>query len=105
MTYNLKDIELMISNLPKYGTISSLDATFTPKRRHVKAKVWHLNFHTRPRKIINCFIEYSHSNQTELELTESSIPFFLRLVRGQFFEDKDVKRLLEISNIETITHS
>jgi len=102
MTYTLEEIELMISDLPRYRRISDLDDLFVPQRRHVEAKAWHLNFHTRPRKIINSLIEHFQENPIiPGSWDESGIPYFLWDVR-QFPEDKDVGRLLQIPNIELV---
>nr|ABZ09107.1 hypothetical protein ALOHA_HF4000APKG6D9ctg2g12 [uncultured marine crenarchaeote HF4000_APKG6D9] len=102
MSYNLDDIELMISNLPLHGKVQSLDQRFSPQRRHIKANAWHLPFHTRPRKIVNCLIQYFQRNLSDIEnksWINSELPFFVWDVR-KFSEDKDVKKLIQIPNIE-----
>jgi len=107
MSYNLDDIELMISNLPMHGKVQSLDQRFFPQRRHIKANAWHLPFHTRPRKIVNCLIQYFQRNPTDIEnksWIDSLIPYFLFDV-NMFSDDRDVRNLLEIPNIKTISHS
>ncbi len=104
MTYSLKDIELMISDLPLHGRVQNLDERFFPKRRHFKAKAWHLPFHTRPRKIINCLIQHFQANPNDIEnksWINSSIPYFLWNAI-EFSEDKDVKRLMQIPNIKCL---
>ena len=97
MTHNQQDIELMISDLPKHRALSSLDESFYPQRRHIKAGGRHLPIPTRPRKIVNCLTEYFQSNPITLDTVwnNSGIPYFLDDVKRQFSEDKDVKELLE----------
>jgi hypothetical protein len=104
MTYSLEDIELMISNLPKHRALSSLDESFTPQRRHLEAGGLHLPIPTRPRKIVNCLIEYFQENpiNSDNSFSDSSgIPYFLWDL-GPFSEDKDVRRLMQIPNIDLI---
>ncbi len=103
MTFSLEDIELMISNLPKHRTISSLDESFSPQRRHLKAGGRHLPISTRSRKIVIVLTEYFQSNLiTPRSWINSGIPYFLWDL-GQFSEDRDVKKLMQISNIEFIS--
>lgn len=103
MTYSLEDIELMISNLPKHRALSSLDESFPPQRRHVEAGGQHLPIPTRPRKIINCLIEHFQENPINPNDFQdgSGIPYFLWDL-GQFSEDKDVERLMQIPNIDLV---
>ena len=103
MTYSLEDTELMISDLT-HAKIQNLDQRFFPRRRHIKANAWHLPFHTRPRKIINSLIQHFQTNPDDIKnksWINSGIPYFLWDVK-KFSEDKDVKRLLEIPNIELV---
>ena len=104
MTYGREDIELMISNLPMHGAGYTLDECFTPQRRHLKAKAWHLPIFTRGRKIINCLIQYFQTNPDDIKnksWINSGIPYFLWDVR-KFSGDRDVRRLLQIPNIELV---
>lgn len=102
MTFSLKDIELMISDLPKHRALSSLDESFTPQRRHLKAGGHHLPIPTRPRKIIIVLTEYFQSNPiTPRSWINSGIPYFLWGL-GPFSKDKDVERLMQIPNIKLV---
>lgn len=101
MTHNQQDIELMISDLPKYRAISSLDTAFPPQRRH-EAGGQHLPILTRPRKIIIVLTEYFQSNPiTPRSWINSGIPYFLWDL-GPFSKDKDVERLMQIPNIKLV---
>ena len=102
MTYSREENELMISDL-LHGRIQNLDEYFTPQRRHIKAKAWHLPFHIRARKIVISLIEYFQNNPINLkeDWSNSGIPFFVWDVR-KFSEDKDVNRLMQIPNIKLI---
>jgi len=103
MTYSLEDIELMISDLPKHRALSSLDESFPPQRRHIKAGGRHLPIPTRPRNIINSLIRHFQNNPISIEndWTNSDIPYFLWDMR-QFSKDQDMKRLMQIPNIELV---
>ena len=102
MTFTLEDIELMISDLPKHRIFSSLDDLFAPQRRHLKTEAWHLPLFTRPRKIVNCLIEQFQNNRIiTRSWIDSGIPYFLWDVK-QFSKDKDVKRLMQIPNLENL---
>jgi hypothetical protein len=102
MAYNLEDIELMISDLPRHRRVSDLDDLFVPQRKRIKANAWHLNFHTRPRKIINSLIEHFQDNPIiSGSWIHSGIPYFLWDLK-QFPGDKDVRRLMQIPNIELV---
>ena len=105
MSYTLDDVEIMLSDFPGFGEFTDLDSQFIPQRKH-QEDGRRLPIPTRPRKIVNILIEFFQEHPIDPNKTwiNSGIPFFLHDVR-RFSEDVDVRKLLAIPNIETITQS
>lgn len=104
MTYIDEDIELMITDMPRNGQISSLHVRFEPQRKHRASTNTRIPFHTRPHKIITSLIDYFQENPIDLEedWTNSGIPYFLWDVKLQHPTDSSVQRLFEIPNVERL---
>lgn len=102
MTYELQDIELMITDMPRDGKIPSLDIALDPQRRHLASRSRRIHLHTRPRKTITSLIDYFQENPIDSELDNSGIPYFLADLKLQYPNDRDVRRLFEIPNIDLL---
>jgi hypothetical protein len=105
MSYNREDIELMITNMPRNGQISSLYVRIEPQRKHRISKNIRIPFHTIPRKIIISLIDYFQEDPNDIKnksWINSGIPYFLNDVKLQHSADSDVQRLFEIPNIERL---
>jgi hypothetical protein len=105
MSYNLEDIELMITDMPRNGKISSIYASFEPQRKHRATTKTHIPYLTIPHNIISSLIEYFQDNPNYIEnesWVNSEIPYFLWDVKQQHATDNNVQRLFDIPNVESL---